>query len=281
MFTLGKVLLIAAFIVGGLLLGAPSRVFQAQGPPLLQALPSSAFAVGLIYVSFSYSGWNAAVYMAGEIRDPGRLLPRALMSGTLLVTLLYLGLNLVFLGAVPAARLSGVLEVGHVAATGLFGAGAARVLSAIIAIGLISTVGALIMTGPRVYEAMGHDFRRLRFLTGRSEGGGPLIPIVIQAVVCLFMVLTASFDTLLTYIGFTISLVAALTVVGVIVLRQREPDLPRPYRVWGYPLTPLLCVALFGWMSWHTLLLQPLAAVAGLITIALGALLYLLVREPA
>jgi len=269
-FTIGKAALILAFIVGGLWLGDPARAFEPGSVPAGQAVLSSGFAVGLIFTSFAYQGWNASLYIAGELKQPARWLPLSLVLGTVLVTALYLGLNVVFLAAVPAAELTGQLEVGHLAAVALFGDGAARLLSIIIAIGLISTVGAYIMTGPRVYEAMGKRFSGLRFITGRAQGGGPVRSILLQGAVAMVMALTASFDALLTYAGFTLSAVAGLAVAGVIVLRFREPDLPRPYRCWGYPVTPLLFVGLMLWMMGHSVLERPIVALAGAITVIVG-----------
>lgn len=277
-FTAAKVLLVAGFAVAGLLAGDPSLLLQGGEQTLREALPGSGFAIGLVYISFSYLGWNASVYVAGELRDPGRTLPLSLVLGTLAVTVLYLALNAVFLEAAPAGELSGVLEVGHVAAEHLFGEGAARVLSGIIAVGLISTVGAFVMTGPRIYEAMGQDFPALAFLSGRTPEGGPWRALGAQCVLCLVLMLTASFDALLTWIGFTLSLFAAATVAGVFVLRLREPGLPRPYRAWGYPVTPLLALALLGWMIAHTVISRPLTAVFGALTLLSGGGLYLLAR---
>jgi len=200
----------------------------------------------------------------------------SLAAGTAIVTLLYLGLNLVFLTAAPAADLTGVIEIGHVAAESLFGPSGARALSAVIAVGLISTISAYVMSGPRVYEAMGETYPRLRFLTGRGKraAGGPMAAIALQAVIATGMLLTASFEALLTYVGFTLSLFAALTVAGVIVLRIREPELDRPYRVSGYPVTPLLFVALMTWMIWNSIELVPGVAVAGGATLLLAGALY-------
>jgi basic amino acid/polyamine antiporter, APA family len=272
--TIGKTLLILAFIAGGLWLGSPARCLEPGPTPMGEALFSSGFAVGLIFISFSYQGWNAALYIAGELKNPGRWLPLSLVLGTLLVALLYLGLNAVFLSAVPAAELAGQLEVGHIAAVALFGEGAAKLLSTIIAVGLVSTVGAYIMTGPRVYEAMGQHVPGLRFVTGRAEGGGPVRSILLQGGVAAVMAATASFDTLLTYTGFTLSAVAGLAVVGVIVLRFREPDLPRPYRTWGYPFTPILFVLLMLWMMGHAVVQRPSVALAGAVTVAIGFVLW-------
>jgi APA family basic amino acid/polyamine antiporter len=275
-----KVLLIVGFVAVGAAFVVPSRLGEAQRP-LLDATLSPQFAVALIYVTFSYSGWNAATYVAGEVRAPSRTLPLSLMAGTALVTLLYLGINLVFLAGAPAEALRGEVEVGHVAAVHLLGRPAGSVMSAIIALGLVSTVGALIMTGTRVLEAMGRDHGTIAVLARRATGGGPFVAVAMQGAVAVVMVLTASFDTLLGYIGFTLSVFAALTVLGVIVMRVRRPELERPYRTWGYPVTPLLFVALMIWMIVRSFAEKPVAALAGGGTIALGLALWALVRRIA
>jgi len=280
--TIGKTVLIVAFIAAGLVAGDFARFTEDTGHPFASALVSPGFAVGLIFVSFAYSGWNAAAYVAGEVRQPERNLPRALAAGTGLVTALYFGINAAFLCAAPAAELAQANErVGHVAAVGLFGPVAGRFLAGLIAIGLVSMVGALAMTGPRVYEAMGRDYPLLKLLATRRGGGGPVYAIALQSSVAAVMALTASFDTLLEFIGFTLSLFAALTVVGVFVLRAREPGLARPYRAWGHPVTSVLFVALMLWMIAHTMIQQPLVSLVGLGTIAAGLALWAGTRTPS
>ncbi|MFW2403277.1 MAG: APC family permease, partial [Gammaproteobacteria bacterium] len=276
-----KALLIAALIVVGLWRGDASRLWTDTGEGLGSIL-SPEFAVGLVLVSFAYTGWNASIYIAGELENPRRNIPLSLAAGTAIVTLLYLGLNAVFLMAAPAEQLSGVVEIGHVAAEGLFGASGARALSAVIAVGLISTISAYVMSGPRVYEAMGASYPRLGFLTGRGEHStrGPLAAIALQALLSIGMLLTASFEALLTYVGFTLSIFAALTVAGVVVMRMREPQLERPYRVSGYPVTPLLFVALMVWMIWNSIELAPTVAIAGGATLLLAGGLYLILGRP-
>jgi APA family basic amino acid/polyamine antiporter len=134
------------------------------------------------------------------------------------------------------------------------------------------------MAGPRVYEAMGFDYPFLRGLTVRRAGGGPVFAIALQTVVAVVMLLTASFKTLVDYIGMTLSLVAAMTVLGVIVLRVHEPGLVRPYRTWGYPATPLMFLALEAWMVTNVLSEKPLIAAVSGGTLAVGLILYFLVR---
>jgi len=276
-FTVGKVALLLVFIVIGWLRADPSLLTPASAPPLGATILSPGFAVGLLWVSFAYTGWNAAAYVAGEVRDPARVLPRALVMGTLLVTLLYVAANAVFLAAAPMAALKGKVEVGHVAAEHLLGSEGGRVLTAIILLGFVSTIGALVVTGPRIYEAVGRDFTKLWWLGYRREGGGPVAATVLQSSLALVMLLAANVDTLMSYIGFTLSIFSALTVSGVFKLRMTK--VKSGFRMPGYPVTPLLFVALMVWMVVWGILATPRAALAGLATIVVGLLLYALSND--
>lgn len=275
LFTAANIGLVLVFVVGGAFAGSPGAAFSGGSLPLQDAVFSPAFAVALVFVSFAYSGWNGAAYLAGEVRNPARSLPRALVAGTALVVLLYVGLNIVFLSAAPPGELSGVVEIGHLAARRLFGEQAGAVLTGAIALALVSSGSAMMMAGPRVYHAMGEDYARLSFLRYRTRRGGPALAVVLQGTAALVMVLTSSFDALLTYLGITLSLSAGLTVAGVLVLRVREPELARPYRTWGYPLTPLLFLGLSSWMIVHAVSQRPVVALAGAATVVSGLLLYL------
>jgi APA family basic amino acid/polyamine antiporter len=270
-----EVALVLAFVAAGAVHGEPSRLLAPPGPSLAVA-GTPAFAVALIYVSFAYSGWNGAAYVAGEVSNPSRAVPRALLLGTSIVVVLYLALNLVFLAAAPPGELAGVVEVGHVAAVRLFGPGAGRVLSALIALVLASSVSAMLMAGPRVCDTLGTDYPSLALLARRTRHGGPAVAVALQAATAVAMILTASFGALLTYIGFTLSLFAGLTVLGVLVLRRREPTLPRPYRTWGYPATPLLFAVLSAWMVVHAVIEKPASSWAGLATAIAGLALHAL-----
>lgn len=195
----------------------------APGPDLLGELFSPAAGLGVVIVSFAYSGWNAATYVAGEVRDPRRSLPFALLGGTLVVTLLYVALNTVLLASAPRAELSGQVEIAFVAARALFGAEAASVLSIVVALGLLSTTGALVMTGARVAWAMGADFPRLGPLGRLSSRGAPAVALVAQAVLATVLCLFADIETILTLVGMTLSLVTAATVVAALRARLRDP----------------------------------------------------------
>jgi basic amino acid/polyamine antiporter, APA family len=269
-FTVFKIAVIIVFVVLGWPRGDASRL--SAGKPMADVVFTPGFAVGLLWVSFAYTGWNAAAYVAGEVKEPEKVLPRALGAGTITVTLLYVALNAVFLAAAPFSELAGKVEVGHVAATSLFGPVGGTVLSGIIALGLVSTVGAMLVTGPRIYEAVGRDVPRLRFLAHRPEGGGPVWGVLIQALLALVMMMSASFDNLLIYIGFTLSIFAALAVSCVFIVRKRGIELP--YRMPGYPVTPLLFLGLMGWMVVSGIAERPLAAAAGAATLVVGMVVY-------
>lgn len=278
-FTALKLLLVGTFVIGGLVLGDFGNIFNEPVTQTASSMLSPGFAVGLIFVTYAYTGWNGSAYIAGEIKNPTKSLPRALALGTAIVTTVYLGLNAVFLAAAPTARLSGVVEVGSVAAISLFGEGIGRMLSAVISLLLLSSLSAMIMSGPRIYQSIGEDYPTFRFLARRVGGSGPFWAICLQTVIAVMMLLTTKFDALITYMGFTLSLNAALTVAGVFVQRIRFPNAKRPYRCWGYPVTPFLFIILSLWMVAFTIYDKPMVAVSGIITILSGLGLYALVAR--
>ncbi|MBU6400100.1 MAG: amino acid permease [Verrucomicrobia bacterium] len=254
-----KVLLILAFIGFASVRLHPPPVGLAGGIPL------SAFGLSLVWVSFSYSGWNAAVYIGGEVSEPERNLPRSLLLGTAIVTALYLALNAVFLFAAPAEQLSGKLEVAQIAAQALGGPTLATAVSALVALALTSSVSSMVMAGPRVYAKMAADGYLPRWLA--ANAGPPRAAIALQAALALALLWTATYDGLLTYIGFTLGLSTAATVVGLVRLRWREGRrLPVP----GWPWVPLLFLAGVLTMTTLTIARRPRESSVGLATIAVG-----------
>jgi len=270
-----KVGIVVVFVVAGLFLGHGSTG-NFSGGLAMGSVFQDKFAISLIFVSFAYSGWNAAVYIGGEIKRPGRNIPLALFTGTFFVICLYLLLNVVYIYALPAREMSGVLEVGANAAASLFGDHISKCFAGAIAIGLLSVLSAMIMTGPRVYFAMSRDSVFFG-LFGKVNGlrRTPAYAILLQAGIAIVMVVTASFDRLLIYIGFTLSLCAMFTVVGMILLRIGQPALTRNYKTVGYPVTPFLFVIGNLWIIYFSLKSRPVTSMFGLATIGLGLLVYL------
>ena len=276
-----KVVVLVVFIGAGMVVGEGQPIRFVPDAAGWRALLSPAFAVSLVYVSYAYSGWNAAVYVTGEIENPRRNLSRILLAGTAIVLLLYVGLNYVFLRSTPLAGLRGQVEVGFVAATSLFGPLGGRLMGGVIAALLVSTISSMIFAGPRIVQTMGEDLPALRWLAPRSRAGIPVRALLLQTVITLAFVRWPSFKEVLVYAGFILNLFTFLTVLGVFVLRVRRPDLPRPYRAWGYPVTPLLFLGLSGWTLAFILRDKPTESLYGLATLGLGLLVYFVALRPA
>ncbi|MEW6378574.1 MAG: amino acid permease [bacterium] len=277
--TIFKIYFIALFIIAGFWFGKGAvNNFPTQVD--WGALFSDKFAVSLIFISFAYSGWNAAVYLGGEIKNPSRNIPLALLGGTFLVICLYLLLNAVFIYALPPAQMSGIMEVGDAAASALFGNTISRYLAVAIAVGILSAVSAMIVTGPRVYYAMAKDgvfFRQFGMVNSTHKT--PAHSLFLQAAVASIMVLTSAFDTLLIYIGFTLSLFAMMTVVGLVVLRVKHPSIKREYKTFGYPITPMIFILGNLWIIYYSIRNRFIVSLYGLGTIGLGYLVYRYFRK--
>ena len=274
-----KVGVLVAFIGAGLVLGESQPIRFGPDAAGWRALLSPTFAVSLVYVSYAYSGWNAAAYLTGEIENPRRNLSRMLLTGTAVVLLLYVGLNYVFLRATPLGVLKGQVEVGYLAANWLFGPVAGRFTGGVIAALLVSTISAMVFAGPRIVQTMGEDLPALHWLARRSQAGVPVRALLLQVAITLVFILKPDFKAVLVYAGFVLNLFTFLTVLGVFVLRWRQPALPRPYRAWGYPLTPLLFLALSGWTLVFIVKDKPTESLYGLYTVVAGLLVYFVAQK--
>lgn len=275
-FTQLKLLLIAIFCLLAWFMVAtpqPIRFLPQTGDGDL--IVSGVFAVSLIYVNYAYSGWNAATYLTGEIENPQRNIPRILIFGTMLVMLVYVALNFIFLYVAPIDAMVGKVEIGYVAAQYVFGEIGAAIMGVILSLLLISTVSAMILAGPRVLQVIGQDFPVFRLLARNNKNDIPAIAIIAQALVTLGFILTASFESILVFSGFTLGINTLFTVTGIFVLRWRQPDLPRPYRTWLYPLPPLIYLTVTAWTLVYILLNRPVEAWNGIAIIGIGAIFYL------
>jgi len=273
-----KVLLILALIIGGFIVAPGDNSSAAISTFSIDEVVSPFFATGLIFVMYAYSGWNAAAYLGGEIKNPSRNIPMALIGGTMLVTLLYLALNYFYLTAVPAESISGKVEVAHFVAKAIFGTEGGKLISLLIAVFLMSTLSSMVMAGPRVYQVVGEDYKLFKILSRKSKGGAPYMAVILQMVIAMILILTFTFETILIYVGFTLSLFAGLTVSGIFRLRRKHGKTAN-YKTWGYPVTPVVFLLIMGWMIVHTLSTKPLASLAGVGTLAIGLILYFISRK--
>ena len=275
-WTLVKLLLIGVLISAGLLVDPKQPISFLPQSGDTMSIFGAPFAVALVYVMYSYSGWNAAAYITGEIKRPEINVPRSLFFGTLVVIVTYTALNAVFLMAAPVQELTGQLEVGLIAGRHIFGDNGGRMVGGIICLGLISAISSMTWIGPRVTMSMGEDNPLIRFLGRKNRGGIPANAMLLQLLLVNLLLLTRSFEGVIRYIQFALLLCSLLTVLGVIVLRQTRPELPRPYKVWAYPLPPLVFSAITIWMIIYLSLWYPKESLAGLATMLGGLLLYVL-----
>lgn len=279
--TLIKVALIVAFIVAGFSVADPQAISFLPQPGDFGLIASAPFAVSLVFVMYSYSGWNAATYIAGDVKDPERSLPRAMLVATLVVMLLYVALNAVFLYTTPVAAMAGQLNVAQIAGEHIFGVAGGRVVALLICIGLVSAISAMMWIGPRVTVTMGEDFSLLGVFSRRSAAGVPVAALALQIGVVTLLLLTQSFEAVLDFIQFSLTLCSFLAVAGVIALRVMRPDLPRPYKVWAYPLTPLVFLVVTGFMMVYLVSERPMQSLASLGLMASGLVLFFLSRRQA
>ncbi len=236
---------------------------------------SAQFFLSLVFVYWAYSGWNAAVYVAEEIQDPERTLPKAMMTGTIFVTLFYVALNCLYLYANPLEQMKGVIAVGAQAAEALFGARGGGFFAAAMAASLLATINAMCLVGPRVYYAMAQNkafFPAAAKIHPRFKT--PYVAILAQGAFTILLILTGTFETLGYYIGFTLWLFTALSVFALFRFRQRPGWKKLPAVSFAWPLAPALYVGanalIFCYFAWG----KQLEALATLATIVVGALAY-------
>jgi APA family basic amino acid/polyamine antiporter len=271
-----KVLVIAAFIVLGFTLGTGhwSNFSELAVRTSTASLPAQ-FAISLLWVMVGYSGWNAATYVAEEIERPSVTLPAAIAAGTGTVAILYVGLNLVFIYSTPLEKMKGVLAIGSLSASNLFGPNIAGLFSALMAVAIMSTVNAMVTVGPRVYFAMAKN--RAFFAAAASvhpRWHTPVVAIISQGICAILMTLTP-FPDLVVYIGMSLTFFTVLSAGSVLLFRRSRPDWQRLRAVsFAYPVVPLSYVLVGTGMMVYGFIWQPKASVSAMVTVAAGALVY-------
>jgi APA family basic amino acid/polyamine antiporter len=271
--TATTILLILAFVVFGFASAPAQPITFLPHAGDGSLLFSTAFGSSLIWVMYSYSGWNAAAYIVGEIKNPSRSLPRALILGTTFVILLYSAITAVFLYTTSMSVLSDKPEVAHLAGVQIFGQTGARIGNALICVGLIANVSAMMWIGSRVSQAIGSNYKVLGLLARTTASGVPSTALIYQfAVISVLLFLDAA--KIVTYVESVLFFWSLLAVVGVIVLRFREPNLPRPYRTWGYPATPILFAVVALFCLVQTCERHPRETIIGGLTVLVGLPIY-------
>jgi APA family basic amino acid/polyamine antiporter len=207
--------------------------------------------------------------------EPQKNLPKALLLGTLIVTVFYVLLNFVFLYSAPVSELTGVLEIGHVSAAHIFGDFFGSMMSLVIAFLLLSSISAMIMAGPRIIKSMGEDLPMLKILAKTNTNNVPYMAVIMQSMITVILIVTAQFESVLTFVGFSLSIFTFLTVSSVFILRHRNLG-SFTYKTWAYPITPLLFLALNGFTIYKVLEMKPVESLLGLLNVAIGGTIYLI-----
>ncbi len=236
----------------------------------------SALGVGLIAVFWAYDGWVYITWVAGEVKDPRRNVPRAMVLGVLAVGVIYLAMNMTYVYAMPLSEVAKHETIAHAAAAALFSPRAAFWLSAMIAISCFSAAATCTLSGARVYMAMAQDgvfFRRMANI--HPKWRTPAVSLIGQGIWGAVLTLSGRYDQLYTYVIFGMVLSYTLTVVGLFVLRWKKPDIPRPYRCTGYPWLPAIYVLVGGAWTLNTIVTRPIEALGGGAIILLGVPCYL------
>jgi len=233
------------------------------------------FGIALIAVAWAFDGWNNINFVAGEVKNPQRNLPRALILGTLSVTILYVLVNYIYLYALPINELTGVVRVAEKSVTVLFGGSWAAVISAAVVISTFGAINGSILTGPRVYYAMAKDklfFQRVGRVHPRFKT--PSFSIFIQALWSSILVLSGTFEQIITFAMFVSIIFWIAAAASVFTLRKKYPDLRRPYKTWGYPIVPIIFIIASSGILINTLFEKPVESLAGVLITIIGIPVY-------
>jgi len=291
--TILKVVIILVFIVAGFCLGG--NVLDSQSVISewsIKDIVSPGFAVALIWVYYSFSGWNASAYIANDIDNPSKNIPRSLLASTLFVTVIYLLINYIFLRTTPISEMRGAVEVGFTCANNIFGAKIGSFMGIAIAGLLLSSISSMVFVGPRVTSTMGEDHKIFAFLARKNKKGSPITATWFQYLLSMVMILTDSFEKVTEYTGILLSMFGLLTVFGIFIRRHhnRGKDAP-PYKVFAYPIPPVIFCILMLWticyMIYRDIYNTYIAGTQSFIwttalsiaTVAVGYLIYLLEQK--
>lgn len=274
--TIVKIVILVAIVALGFIVGKGGAI-EFYTVPTGFSLSSliMGFGVAMIAIMWAYDGWNNVNFTAGEIKNPKRNLPKALILGLSGITVLYIAVNLVYLYALPVEEMSGVVRIAEKSATVLFGGLGASLISAAVMISILGSLNGTILTGPRVYYAMAKDdlfFKKVAYVHPRFRT--PAFAIFLQAFWACILTLSGTFEQLFTYVIFVTMIFYIAGIASVFTLRKKYPDLPRPYKAWGYPIVPVLFIIVLTVLLINTLINKPVESISGLIIVFIGIPVY-------
>ncbi|MCB0661866.1 MAG: amino acid permease [Saprospiraceae bacterium] len=269
-----KLVLIAGFILLGFFMPVEPNALDYSSSWKGEVL-MPVFAISLVYVTYSYTGWNAAAYVVEEIKEPIKNLPKALIRGTLVVTVLYILLNWMFLSHAPIDQMVGKVEVGQVVAINVLGEQGGKIISIAIALFLVSSISAMVWVGPRVSLVMAEDYSFWKFLLQKNKNGIPVRAIWFQTAISLLMIWTGTFEAVLLYCGFILQLFSALTVAGVFFIDRKNLTYKNPTHPWF----PALFLIISVWILAFLIYDKPFESLLGLSNLVVGYGTYLVAKR--
>ncbi|MFZ4401706.1 MAG: amino acid permease [Bacteroidales bacterium] len=278
-FTITKVAIILLIIIVGIVFSTNTNVNYTINAFTIKNILSPEFCIAMFFVTYSYSGWNSVSYISGEIVDANRNLPFSLITGTLFVCILYVLLNFVFLKVIPIDQMAGVLDIGYLFSNKVLGISFGGIMSLAICVLLISSINSMIIVGPRVSMIIGEDYKKLKFFSLINSKEVPYVSIIIQSILAILYILTASFESLIIYVGFIITVFSFLTVLGLFFYSKDDQKTKDMFKSFGYPFVPIIFLMFNLWIMIYGLIYKPTESLIGLTICFSGLFLYLFVYK--
>ena len=273
-FTTIKILSILSIIAIGLSVPETGNTTFALDQTFSSEIFSPAFAISLFFISYSYSGWNALCYITEEIENPQKKIFKNLLLGTSFVTVIYVALNYAFLRVIPTEDLSGCPDIVMKFAEHAISPSVAHLASGLICVLLISTINSMIIIGPRVSKSMGEDFSKLNFLSKENKDESPYFGLIIQLVLALGYLLTASFEQLIIYTGFVLNIFTFLSVLGLFFIKENTDRFKIKKLI-----APILFLSYSLWLLFYGVYRKPLESGIGIAVCLLGLIVYFMIRQ--
>jgi len=270
--TVLKIVLVIVFIILGSAVATNVNIFTLDNVFSKSNTSNINILSSLLFISYAYTGWNTATYISGEIKNPKKNIPLAMITGTIIVSVFYVFVNIIYMQTLSNKEMEGVLEIGYITMRKLYGASVGNYFSIGTAIALASIISALIMAGSRLYDKVGSDYKLFKNISVKSSQNIPVAAILVQCFIIVVLIISMNFERLLYYIGFTLNIFSVLTVISVFVIRKKE--MYSAFRVPLYPITPLVYIIFNIVVLFQTIICRPAESIIGFLTIFAGYILY-------
>lgn len=278
-FTSLNIIIVLAIIFIGIFSTAKTNVSYTLNQNAINDILSPEFFISMYFVTYSYSGWNAACYITEEIQDAKQVLPKILITSSAFVCLVYVLLNYSFLKIIPMNEMNGSLDLGHLFIAKILGVNLGGFMALIISFFLISTINSMIIVGARIPVAVGNDYKRLSYFSLVNERESPYLAILIQTILVIIYLLTVSFESLIIYVGFVLSLFSCLSVLGIFFIKEKKLNVMNTLKSFGYPIIPLLFLMINSMILFYGLIYKPKEAMIGLLICLSGFIVYMLISN--